>query len=68
MQKLAHMALALSFMVAPVRAADDPSAPLAPGKPSGVQQAQGFAPNYTVIFIGVLLLAGVGGIYLARTT
>lgn len=65
MRTLANITVAISLTVGPALAAEDQSTPLAPGKPSGVSQAQGFAPNYTVLFLGALLIVGVGGIYLA---
>ena len=55
--------LAFALLQTPAFAAEPPG--LAPGKPSGVQPAQGFMFNYPVLFVGALAAVAVGGYYLS---
>ena len=53
-----------ALLCVPAVADDKQPAPLAPGRPAGVQQAR-FQMNYPVIFVGAALAAVIGGVYLA---
>jgi len=65
MRALLRLILAFAVLQAPALAADTQAGGLAPGKPSGVQQAQGFMFNYPVLFGAALAVVAVGGYYAA---